>query len=545
MRALTGHWARGWTRLVTLTFLITAILLVVGRGGDFFRRLEPYSASRVPRLGRSAVTIVPGIHLLGGLSPSVAYVVETSQGLVLVDSGLDSEARLLKSQMAELGLDWNRVRAVLLTHVHGDHSGGAQSLRAATQARIYAGEGDVPVLQTGQPREAFFSTYYMPDNTPHPTTIDVPLKGGETLDFGDIRIRCIATPGHTPGSVCYLLERQNLRALFAGDVIMMLRGDEVPRTELGKPLGTYSAYLAPRYRGNAHDSLDSLRRLRGLPVPDLVLPGHPGADVTPQSPRLSQASWEALLDRGIRDMEVLLARYEADGALFLDGIPKQLLPDLYYLGDFGGAAIYGFFASSKFFLVDAPGGPGLVEFVSARLRQLGREPVAPTAVLLTSCGPQATAGLKQLVETWHSQVVASPVDFEKLREVCPAATIMVSAWELSDRGWFSVSPISLLGRGEEAIAYQLPWRGRTVLFSGRIPVKANHDAQERLVADLVSPRGDLRAYFSSMTRLQSLHPDLWLPTNPADGQNANLYDKDWERTIEDNLYVIKLIISSR
>ncbi len=400
-------------------------------------------------------------------------------------------------------------------------------------------------MQSGKSREAFYSTYYMPDNTLHPTTIDVPLKGGETLDFGDVRIGCLATPGHTPGSVCYLLERTNLRALFAGDVIMMLRGDEVPRSELGKPLGTYSAYLAPRYRGNAQDSLDSLRRLRGLLVPDLVLPGHPGADVTPQSPCLSQASWESLLVRGIRDMEVLLSRYKADGALFLDGIPKQLLPDLYYLGDFGGAAVYGFFASSRFFLIDAPGGPGLVEFVRTRLQQLGREPVAPTAVLLTSCSPQATAGLKQLVETWHSQVVAAPGEFEKLRELCSAATVILSAWELSDRGWFPVSPISLLGRGEEAIAYQLPWRGKTVLFSGRIPIKANHDAQEHLVSDLVSPKGDLRAYFTSMTRLQNLHPDLWLPANPADGQNANLYDKDWERTIEDNLYVIKLIISSR
>ena len=109
------------------------------------------------------------------------------------------------------------------------------------------------------------------------------LKGGETITLGDARIQAIATPGHTPGSVCYLLERGNLRAFFAGDVIMMLRGDEKPRTELGKPLGTYSAYLAPRYRGDAKESLASLRRLREMPVPDLVLPGHPGADVSPQS----------------------------------------------------------------------------------------------------------------------------------------------------------------------------------------------------------------------------------------------------------------------
>ena len=71
----------------------------------------------------------------------------------------------------------------------------------------------------------------------------------------------------------------------------MLRGDDQPRTELGKPLGTYSAYLSPRYRGNAKDYLDTLERLRQMPVPDLVLPGHPRADVSPQSPCLSQERW--------------------------------------------------------------------------------------------------------------------------------------------------------------------------------------------------------------------------------------------------------------
>lgn len=544
MRASQAHWVRRRPGLVALTVLIVATLLIVGKGRDFSSRLAPYFASQPARLIRAAVSVVPGIYLLGGLSPSAAYVIETSQGLVLVDSGLDSDAKLLRAQMAELGLDWKRIRAILLTHVHGDHSGGAEWLRANTGARTYAGAGDTGELRSGCSREAFFSTYYMPNITPHPTTIDVALQGGEILDFGDVRIECLATPGHTPGSICYRMERNHLNALFAGDVIMMLRGDEVPRTELGKPLGTYSAYLAPRYRGNARDSLNSLRRLRSLPVPDLVLPGHPGADPTPQSARLSQASWESLLDRGIRDMETLIARYQSDGALFLDGNPKQLLRDLYYLGDFRGAAVYGFFAASQFFLVDAPGGPGLVAFVNASLKQLGRTPVAATAVFLTSCHPATISGLAELIQKWHPQVVADPGNFERLTASYPSGIVLVSAWDLPERGWFPVRPISLKGRGEEAIAYQLSWAGKTVLFSGRIPVKINHDAHERLVMDLTTPKGDLRGYFASITRLQNAYPDLWLPANPVDGQNANLYDNDWVRTIEDNLYVIKSLLSA-
>jgi glyoxylase-like metal-dependent hydrolase (beta-lactamase superfamily II) len=534
--------ARRLRRTTSLALLVLCAAPLAGSGWYLARKgFVPFGAAK-PRLVHSAVAVASGVYLLGGLSPSAAYVVETPEGLVLIDSGLDGDAARLKSQMAELGLDWRRIRAILLTHAHGDHSGGAQALRGATGAKVYAGEGDALVLRAGQPREAFFSTFHMPGRQTHPTTVDVSLKGGETITLGDARIQAISTPGHTPGSVCYLLERGNLRALFAGDVIMMLRGDEKPRTELGKPLGTYSAYLAPRYRGDANDSLASLRRLRAMPVPDMVLPGHPGADVTPQSPSLSRERWESLLDSGIHDMETLVGRYKADGADFLDGTPKQLLPGFYYLGDFQGAAVYGFFTASQFFIVDAPGGPGLVEFLSSCLRRLGREPVAPTAVLLTSCGSDETAGLKELVERWHPLVVASPEGIESIKESCPSGTVIAPTSELPGKGWFTVKPIPLQGRGVAPQGYLLEWAGKTVLLSGRIPLQINQVGAERLISDLTNGRGDMRAYFDSIMELARFKPDLWLPAIPTDGQNANLYDSDWDRTIGDHLLVIKLIL---
>src|SRR6185295_4027709 len=121
------------------------------------------------------------------------------------------------------------------------------------------------------------------------TPVDVALKGDATLEFGDVKVRALATPGHTPGSTCYLVERGGARALFAGDVIMMLRGDATAKDDRGRPLGTYSAYLSPRYRGDATTFLASLRKLRALPVPDLVLPGHPAMEPAPPSPQLTQA----------------------------------------------------------------------------------------------------------------------------------------------------------------------------------------------------------------------------------------------------------------
>jgi glyoxylase-like metal-dependent hydrolase (beta-lactamase superfamily II) len=503
------------------------------------------AADRARPLRHSAMAVVPGIFLLGGLSPSAAYVVETSEGLILVDSGLAPDAGPLRSQMAELGLDWRRVRAILLTHAHGDHIGGAGAIRSMTGATVYAGAGDAAVLRAGGPREAFFSTFSMPDQTPHPTAIDVELRGGETIAVGDVRVRAIASPGHTPGSVCYLVERHGLRSLFAGDVIMMLKGDEPPRTEQDKPLGTYSAYLPPRYRGDARESLATLRNLRRLPVPDLVFPGHPAADRVPQSPRLSQARWESMLERGIRDMETLLARFETDGPNFLDGNPKRLRTDLDYLGDFRGSAVYGFAAGSRYFLVDAPGGAGLVPFVTSRLRRLGRETTAPAAVLLTACGPRETAGLKELVETWHLRVLAASAGVPGIRASCPPGTDILPAEELAASGWFPVATIPLGGRGVAPIAYRITLGDKSILFSGRIPVRLSQEVGERLIADLLDPSGDVRDYLASLSRLhQAGSSDFWLPAIPTHGQNANLYDHQWIRDIEDNLLILRSILAS-
>ncbi len=431
----------------------------------------------------------------------------------------------------------------MLTHAHADHSGGAEWLRGSTGATVYAGAGDVGVIKAGALRRAFFSTFYMPGHEPHPTTVDVALKGDERLAFGEVEIQALAMPGHTPGSMCYLLERTGLRALFAGDVIMMLRGDPQPRSELRKPLGTYSAYLSPRYRGDARDSLTSLRRLRAMPVPSLVLPGHPAADQAPQSPCLSQDRWEVLLDQGIRAMETLLARYAADGADFLDGNPKEILPEMDYLGDFRGSAVYGLCASKRFFVVGAPAGTGFLEFLNERQKQLGRTPLSPTALLLTSFNESGTAAITELVEKCRTEIVVGAAGIEKIKESCPPGAVIVSADDLAAKGWFPGKAIPLEGPGIAPLVYLVPWSGKNVLFSGRIPAKVTQRSGERLISELSPSVDDVRSYFASLRRLQEIKPDVWLPATSTDDQNANLYDNDWERVIEDNLLVVKVIVS--
>jgi glyoxylase-like metal-dependent hydrolase (beta-lactamase superfamily II) len=487
----------------------------------------PPSAPELKLLLARAVSVAPGVYLLGRTKPAVAYAVETSEGLVLIDSGLEADAEAVIAQLDELHLGVGSLRAILLTHVHADHSLGAEHLRARTGAKVYAGRADCPPLRQGGPREAFFSTFYMPQVTTHATTVDVELAGEETLAFGDTHFRAIATPGHTPGSICYLLERPDLRALFTGDVVQCLNPAR------GGDLGTYAAYLPPLYRGDAHDYLASLRRLRALPLPDLVLPGHPQMDPSPQSPHVTAERWQSLMDQGITEMERLLARYETDGADFLDGTPKELLPGLHYLGNFG-RAVYCLNGPKGLFFFDAPGGPMLVDFLARRFRKLGWTERKPTAVCLTSADEEATAGLAELIRGTGCAVVAPKAGLEEIRRLSPTGTKILTEDDIEKQGWFEGRAIPLAGRGRAPLAYQVKWAGKTVLFSGRIPVKFSGPAMERLHREVTGPSGQVESYRKSLDRLARIHPDLWLPAVPVHGQNANLYDDDWTKVLKQN-----------
>jgi len=499
-------------------------------------------AREVPALAAAPVALVPGVYYLGGLDPSVAYAVETPEGLVLVDSGLAADAKGLREQLGALGLDWETVRAVLLTHVHGDHCGGADALRRLTGARVYAGKADAAVLRAGAPRDAFFSIFDMTGHETHPTTVDVELVGGEELTFGDVRFRAIAAPGHTPGSVCYLVERGPRRIFFSGDVISNLVGGFDPHTGGRNPLGTYAAYLAPRYRGDASAYLATLRALRALPAPDLLLPGHPHSDPAPQSPRMTRARWDEMLDRGVREMETLVARYEREGTGFLDGIPRQILPGLYYLGDHAGRAVYGLVAASRLVLVNAPGGSGLADFVESRLRQLGVEPSRPAEVLLTSCNASELGGLGALVERFRARVVAPDWGVEAVTKLCPEGTEVVAATDYAGKAGFPMRAVPLRGPGAAQSAYLLPWAGKTVLFSGTIPVAFEHQAAKQLFLDLIRSRTETLDFLLSVERLDGSNPDVWLPAVPANGQNAVLDAGMWRDVVAKNYGAGSLVL---
>ena len=494
-----------------------------------------------PVLRRRPMTLLKGVHLLGGLAPSVAYVVETSDGLVLVDSGLEADCQSLMQQMKYLQLNPGRLKKILLTHAHGDHILGAMYLHRLTGAQVHAGRADSDILRAGGPPEALFSTYDMPDIQTHPTEVDVELVGGETIQCGDVQFQVIGTPGHTPGSLCFLIERDGRRILFSGDTIQSIRGD----------LGTYAAYLSPRYRSNATDYLATLKKLLELPAPDILLPGHPllgegpvnaqaamttnPADSPGVSAEITSEQWQRMLRDGIRELQQLVDRYSADGMDFLDGTPRTILPGLYYLGEFQGHAVHVLNDNNRWYVFDAPGGAGLVEFLEQRLAELDQSFDSVAAVLLTSSSTLSTGGLSRMIEKFQCPVVVRQDGMRQLRDRLPRDTRFVMASTLDGQSDFPMTAISLNGRGPATVVYRF-WRGdKVVLVSGRLLVKINNRRlAKELLDDLAAGDGDPAAYGDSLDLLEALLPDVWLPAQATNGHNANLYDQQWQSIVGRN-----------
>jgi hypothetical protein len=111
---------------------------------------------------------------------------------------------------------------------------------------------------------------------------------------------------------------------------------------------------------------------------------------------------------------------------------------------------------------------------------------------------------------------------------------VLAAEELASTGLPEARAIPLGGRGQAPAAYLLRRAGKTVLLSGRIPVKMNQPTAEALMRDVAGSGRRVAQYLASLGRLQQIKPDLWLPALPVNGQNANLYDDDWPKVLAQN-----------
>jgi hydroxyacylglutathione hydrolase len=182
-----------------------------------------------------------------------AYLVED----VLIDSGYAPFAGKLLAAIAG-----EEVRALALTHAHGDHAGGAKKVCAAREIPYWVPEGDAAAAAAGRPvvRESFGPArgpLALANGWPGRAPDSLLSEGAEVAGF-----TVLDAPGHTPGHVIYWREAD--RVAIAGDVFFNLN------------LLTLRPGLRPPPKAFTPDperNRESMRRLAGL-EPEIVCFGH-------------------------------------------------------------------------------------------------------------------------------------------------------------------------------------------------------------------------------------------------------------------------------
>ncbi len=140
--------------------------------------------------------VVDGVWWLRGTRGSNVYAVRLAdRSVALVDSGGSGNVAAIEEGLRAAGLDPSAVRALLLTHHHGDHAGSAAALRERFDLRVIAGMGDV---EGGRLRQHLRWRRRRSGAAPVEVDVVVPMEGESEPLPGVI---AIPAPGHTAGSL--------------------------------------------------------------------------------------------------------------------------------------------------------------------------------------------------------------------------------------------------------------------------------------------------------------------------------------------------------
>ena len=144
---------------------------------------------------------------------NTVYFIKTDSGYIMIDAG--SNAKKFEASLKEAAIDTNDVKWIFLTHSDYDH---VDSLPLFPNANIYMGKDELPLINGTVKRNKLGGNVL-------PAGIDINaiilLSDGQELSFDGTNVECVKAPGHTPGSMAYLVDG---RYLFTGDAFMVSKG---------------------------------------------------------------------------------------------------------------------------------------------------------------------------------------------------------------------------------------------------------------------------------------------------------------------------------
>ena len=236
--------------------------------------------------------IAGGLYYVGNSSVS-SHLIDTGEGLILLDSAFPQTVYLLLESIRRLGFDPDDMAYIVHCHGHYDHFGGTKAIVEVAGAQTFLGEADREILES-RPELSWAPEYGVEF---HETfRVDTPLRDGDVVSLGHTSIECVHTPGHTAGSMSYFFalyeKEQTYKAGIHGGPGLNTLTDEYLE-EYGLP------------RSRRADYMKSLEKLKRRTV-DIHLGAHPDqndtfgkrAVMTEQTnPFIDREAWPRFLDK--------------------------------------------------------------------------------------------------------------------------------------------------------------------------------------------------------------------------------------------------------
>ncbi|QTE39666.1 subclass B3 metallo-beta-lactamase [Mucilaginibacter gossypii] len=196
--------------LILLLFFCNALIVQAQRV------MEP-SAEKHPEWCRS----FPPFQIAGnlyyvGTTDLACYLITTSGGNILINTGLASSEQQITANIKTLGFRISDTKILLTTQAHFDHMGAMAAIKKITGARMMVDEGDAAVAADGG-----LSDYDLKGDvrTFNPVKADRILHNGDSIKLGNMKLTVLHHPGHTKGSCSYLFDvkdnKRNYRVLIA------------------------------------------------------------------------------------------------------------------------------------------------------------------------------------------------------------------------------------------------------------------------------------------------------------------------------------------
>ena len=180
------------------------------------------------------------------------YMICFGEQAALIDAGTGRGHKRLIANIERCDVNTSQIKYLFLTHCHFDHTGGVQKVKDECGCTIVAHELDAVYLEKGDSNVTAARWY---GEVSESFTVDYKIKSfEESFRVGEKEITSFHTPGHSPGSVVYLVESEGKKILFGQDV---------------------HGPLDPSLLSNREDYIKSLKFLLSLKI-DILCEGHFG-----------------------------------------------------------------------------------------------------------------------------------------------------------------------------------------------------------------------------------------------------------------------------